>query len=146
MLQPIIDGDRWQLASYTREVIPLVQSLQGGLPGVTHEISKRAMSKLNPVLSSTWEFLTNEDYFGNPIYGEKGLGVLPFLANQFTPFSLRDFPGKATTREEEIRQVLGLTRTPRDRTMLEDIYGSGIRQLKTAKKAGYIPPSSKKSF
>lgn len=134
-LQPKVGKERWQIASYMRDVTPLVGAAKEGVPGISHEVRKRVVSKLNPVFASTNEFLSNEDYWGNPIYGDskKAIGATNWLINQFTPFSFRD-PGRKSTKAEKTRQFFGFTRVPKERTLKEQERAEGMRLLKAASK------------
>lgn len=105
---------RVSLPSYMKDVFQMF-----------HNSNQTLVDKLNPLLASTGDMLSNKDFYGTQIYGpddpymKKGSDILQFMAKQFEPFGFRNYSQESKTGASEGVKAAGFLGFPKAPYWLE---------------------------
>jgi hypothetical protein len=110
---PDAHGRRWALPSYMKDMYHYGTDPLGTMRG-----------KIHPLLTLTWEMLSNKDYFDHPIRNrhhsavKQALELAEYAAKTFEPIALRSGTRPGQRRdlrdtEEKLLPIIGITRAPK---------------------------------
>lgn len=113
--------DRVSLPAYTRDVAHVANRADEGPLRVTQNLAEMAKGKMNPGLTTAYDMLMNEDFFGTAIRNpndsavRQAMDTAKFLLGSFEPFTSRSYRAgtdKGLAPGQMLQGAVGITPAP----------------------------------